>query len=184
MKKMRKGFTLIELLIVIAILATLSAAMMVSSAKATLGAKVTTIYNNIQAIKTAAMLYQVNQGPSFKEANVTAANLKAADLIDVDDYNKDKDGNENLIRYAIVEGSTTDGTGAYVICTFYDDTDYEDIANSLKAYKNLRIDSADCTVGAFLYHNTPATFDKDANVTYDVEFAYPAASSGGGTTNP
>ena len=179
MKKMRKGFTLVELLVVIAILGVLAAGMSVSSAKATMAAKVTTIYNNINAIKTAALIYQLNEGLGFKEENVTAKALKDAELIDVDDYNKGKDGKETLIRYAIVEGNTANGTGAYVICTFLDDTDYEDIAESLSAYKNIRIEKEkDYTVGAFLYHNTPAEFNSE--VTYDIEFKYPASESTGG----
>ena len=179
MKGFRKGFTLVELLIVIAILGALSAAMSVSSSKATTAAKVTTIYNNINTIKTAALLYQLQEGASFKEENVTAKALSDAELINLDDYNKDKSGTkDNPVRYAIVAGDNSNGTGAYVICTFYDETDYDDIAKSLSAYKNIRVDEDKCTVGAFLYHNTPAT---KGNAAYDVVFAYPSTTT---TTNP
>ena len=43
MKKLRKGFTLVELLIVVAILGSLSAAMSLSSGRATASAKASTI---------------------------------------------------------------------------------------------------------------------------------------------
>lgn len=187
MKKMRKGFTLVELLIVIAIIATLSAAMSVSGSNANAAAKASTIYTNINAIKTAAVLYQLQQGDGFKETNVTAANLKEADLIDLDEYNGKNTITEdentittyNNIVYAIQQGTAASGSGesatsakgAYVICKFADDGDYTGIAKALAGYKNIRIDSTNNTVGAFLYHNTPKT---KGSLAYDTDFSYPS----------
>ena len=185
MKKMRKGFTLIELLIVIAILATLSAAMLVASGSATAAAKASTIYTNIGNIKTAATLYQLQEGTRFKESKVNKEALQDADLLDLDSYNtvmtKAADGDDpaeyenNSIVYEIVAGKTESNKniGAYVICSFKDDNDFKAIANALKGYTDIRIDTTNYTVGAFLFHITPATKgDKD----YDTEFTFTAAN--------
>lgn len=57
MKRTRKGFTLVELLIVVAILATLSAAMTVSVMGSTAKAKAATIASNVNAFVNAAAMY-------------------------------------------------------------------------------------------------------------------------------
>ncbi len=57
MKTSRKGFTLVELLIVVAILATLTATMMVSMNGATAKAKAATIASNVDACVTAVKKY-------------------------------------------------------------------------------------------------------------------------------
>ncbi len=174
MKRTRKGFTLVELLIVIAILGALSAGMSVSSSKATAAAKVTTIYNNITSIKTAAVLYQLQEGNEFKEVNATAENLKKADLVDVESYNSGKETSKpNTILYKIVAAA---GKGTYVICKFADDSDADVIAETLKGYKNIRLDETNKTVGAFLYHNTAATQTTgDDAPSYETAFTYPSA---------
>ena len=179
MKKFRKGFTLVELLIVISILGALSAAMSVASAKATVAAKASAINTNISNIKTAAALYQMEKGNAFKESTISVKELKDADIIDLDEFNKvntvtTKNGKTSItstasnILYAIKAG-TTEGAGAYVICKFADDSDAAKIALALAGYKNIRIDTTNNTVGAFLYHNTaPAR----GTAAYDVEFEY------------
>ena len=174
MKRTRKGFTLIELLIVIAIVAILAAAMTVSGSSANAAAKASTIYNNINAIKTAAVLYQLQAGNGFKESDVNAEKLKSEKLLDLDLYNKDKDNNESLIKYTITAGTATGG-GAYVVCNFANEADRQAIAKSLKNYKNIRFDDndyiADVTaIGAYLYHDTPYEQDKDA--AYEVEMTF------------
>ncbi len=191
MRNTRKGFTLVELLIVITIMSILSAAMVVSGSSANAAAKASTIYNNINAIRTSAMVYQLQKGIGFKESGITAALLKTEVELDLDEYNKTKEGTtetDNNITYAIVAGTST-GAGAYVICKFADDGDATGIAKALKGYKNVRINETDKTIGAFLFHNTPATYDSTAtnNLAYDCAFAYPtgdSSSSGGGSTEP
>ena len=178
MKRTRKGFTLIELLIVITIMAILSAAMAVSGSSASAAAKASTIYNNINAIRTSAIMYQLQRGLGFKESSITADLLKSEVELDLADYNK-TDNADNNIKYAIVAG-TEAGAGAYVICSFKSDGDFKGIAKALKGYKNVRLDdTTDYTIGAFLFHNTPATYDAEAtnNLAYDCAFSYPTAAA-------
>jgi|GEM_PF-1453436 len=189
MRNTRKGFTLIELLIVITIMSILSAAMAVSGSSANAAAKASAIYTNINAIKTAAIMYQVQEGTSFKESNVTAANLKDSDILDLDAYNNrtvkeetsggttTKNVTYDNIKYAIVAGETDasgNNLGAYVICSFADDGDAKNIAKALTGYKNIRIADGEAstnkyTVGAFLYHNTPK---EKGSLAYDRDFDY------------
>ena len=177
MKKFRKGFTLVELLIVIAILGTLAAAMSVSSSSATAAAKAATIYNNINAIKTAAVLYQLQEGNSFKESDVTQAKLQEADILDLDIYNK-KGSTNNAIQYTITAGAEVEenasaGAGAYVVCDFSADNDYEAIAKALESYPNIRLnateDASATKVGALLFHNTPAEYE-EGKPSYNADF--------------
>ena len=177
MKKLRKGFTLVELLIVIAILGALSAGMSVSSSKATAAAKATTINNNINAIKTAAALYQLQEGNEFKESKVDASELKKANILNLDIYNKGKDGTTaSVIQYTITKGADA-GAGAYVVCNFAKDKDSVEIAKILRGYKNLRFDKeydaneeTATAVGSFLYHDTLS--DQDTDLAYDCAFTY------------
>ena len=174
MKRTRKGFTLVELLIVIAILGILSAAMSISGSKATAAAKANTIYNNITAIKTAALLYRMQEGIYFHEKLIDNSALEASELAFINEYN-----NEEGIKYAIVPG-TAEGKGAYVICDFRKDSDFDAIANNLYAYRNIRVNVTPdtATVGAFLFYNTS---ENKTQYLYDVEeFKYPASESTGG----
>ena len=180
MGKSRKGFTLVELLIVIAIIAILSAAMTVSGSSANAAAKASTIYNNINAIRTSAIMYQLQKGIGFKESGITAELLETEVELDLDDYNKTGE-TENNILYAIVAGDAETGAGAYVICKFADDGDATGIAKALKGYKNVRLDENGKTIGAFLYHNTTATQATGTGApAYDCAFAYPTEETGGG----
>ena len=187
----RKGFTLVELLLVIVIIGILAAAMSLAGGSATASAKASTIYNNIRNIKTAALMYQVQAGNQFKESNVNKTALK--DFVDLDAYNNmtsrqvgaTREVTANNIMYQVVAG-TEAGAGAYVICSFNADGDAKAIANALKGYQDIRIDTSDSsttdatpkyTVGAFLYHNTPAEKGKAADgtavkITYDVEMVF------------
>lgn len=181
----RKGFTLVELLLVIVIIGILAAAMSLAGGSATASAKASTIYNNIRNIKTAALLYQVQAGNQFKESNVSKTTLK--DFVDLDAYNNmtstqvgaTRVVKANNIMYQVVAG-TEAGAGAYVICSFKEDGDAKAIANALKGYQDIRIDTSATsdsdttlkyTVGAFLYHNTPATKETDGEA-YDVDMAF------------
>lgn len=169
----RKGFTLVELLIVVAIIGVLAATMSMSAGNATAVAKASTIYSNIRNIKSAALVYQVQQGDQFSEKNLSKAALE--DLIDLDVYNKTND-KDNNIQYKIVAGGAS-GEGAYVICNFNDDGDNAAIADALKNYKDVRIEGDEATlytVSSFLYHNTPSTYDATAenNKTYDRKFDF------------
>ena len=185
MRKFRKGFTLVELLLVISIIGTLAATLSLAGGSATAAAKASTIYTNIQNIKTAAMLYQLQEGTQFKETNVTKANLQAAEIIDLDSYNKTGTGTsavKNSIMYEVVAGTAaktgnnaTSAKGAYVICSFANDSDFKAIAKALKSYKDIRVNGddeneTDYTVGAFLFHTTPATADDTAS--YNCAFTF------------
>ena len=184
MKAVRKGFTLVELLLVISIIGTLAATLSLAGGSATAAAKASTIYTNIQNIKTAAMLYQLQEGTQFKETNVTKANLQAAEIIDLDSYNKTGTGEEavnNSIMYEVVEGEAAAGEepakGAYVICSFANDSDFKAIAKALKSYKDIRVNGdddgeTDYTVGAFLFHTTPADGTDTDNYSYNREFEF------------
>ena len=162
--------------------------MSVASAKATVAAKASTINTNIANIKTAAALYQMAKGNSFKESEVDAAALKAEDLIDIEEFNKVTTGYivknkvttptqvDSTILYAIQKG-VDKGAGAYVICKFDDESEPAKIASALMGYKNLRIDTTNNTVGAFLYHNTPATKPATNAPAYETDFTYPTAAA-------
>ncbi len=76
MKKARKGFTLVELLIVVAILATLTAAMTASISGTTAKAKAAMIANNVEVMKSAATQYYTeNMEDSSKLAGATTKNV-------------------------------------------------------------------------------------------------------------
>ena len=186
MKRTRKGFTLVELLLVISIIGTLAATLSLAGGSATAAAKASTIYTNIQNIKTAAMLYQLQEGTQFKETNVDKTHLQAAEVIDLDSYNKTGTGAsavKNSIMYEVVAGvaattgeNATSAKGAYVICSFANDSDFKAIAKALKSYKDIRIDGDDdnetgYTVGAFLFHTTPND-GTDTTISYNCAFTF------------
>lgn len=190
----RKGFTLVELLIVVAIIGVLASMMTLSAGSSTATARAATIYNNIHSIKMAGLMYKMQEGDAFSEKNVTGANFKTAQLLDMDTYNT-TNGSPNNIQYKIVAGTEAkaavpdsdpdDGEddseaavpakGAYVICSFNSDTDKVAIAKALRGYKDIRINGdddgeTDYTVGAFFYHTTKS--EKDEDEDYDTDFAF------------
>ena len=74
MKMKREGFTLVELLIVIAIVGALSATMSVATSGSTAKAKAVAIASNVEACRTAAMLY-------VNDATDNISTLKADDML-------------------------------------------------------------------------------------------------------
>ena len=167
----KKGFTLVELLIVVAIMGVLAAMMSLSAGSSTATAKAAAINNNIHNIKMAAMMYMIQQGDSFTEANVDDAAITGTTAVNLTTLN----ANNTRIQYKIVKG-TEDGTtkaitaGAYVICKFATDTDSTAIATALGGFRDLRVDTDNGTVGSLLYH--PTAKEQDETVTWDAEMAY------------
>ena len=78
MKHVRKGFTLVELLIVIAILGALSATMSVSTSGATAKAKAAAIAANVEACKSAALMFVNDES---KTVTGTTANAMLSDML-------------------------------------------------------------------------------------------------------
>ena len=76
----RKGFTLVELLIVIIVIGVLATMMMLSSSEAVSSAKVTTIINDLRAMKTAALSYYADHSASHTGA-WTKEDLKLENLL-------------------------------------------------------------------------------------------------------
>ena len=134
MKKARKGFTLVELLIVVAILATLTATMMVSMRGATAKAKATSIAANLESCHTAAMLYYAASGDkdlsSITAENMLKVNLKTWENLKGD--NSDTATVKDAIVYTAV-GSGVENWSVNV--DFSGDSEAADIA---KALNNMR----------------------------------------------
>ena len=172
MKRTRKGFTLVELLIVVAIMGVLAAMMSLTAGSSTATAKAAAINNNIHNIKMAAMMYMIQQGDSFAETNLNATVIDATNAVSITTLN----ANNTRIQYKIVAGTENDTThaitaGAYVICSFANDTDKTAIATALGGFRDLRVDSTSATVGSLLYHPTASSQGSDA---WDAAMAFPS----------
>lgn len=81
MKRARKGFTLVELLVVVAILATLASVMTYSVRGATAKAKAATIARNVEACKTAAALYVVDEDREMPTGVTSLSDVEADDML-------------------------------------------------------------------------------------------------------
>lgn len=135
MKRTRKGFKLVELLIVVAILATLTATMMVSMRGATAKAKEASIAANLETCHTAALLYYAASGDKdlskVDAEDMLTTNLKT--------WYKLKGGNDDAITY------TAKGTGSKywsVNVDFSKDSECDEIAEALhnmRGYDNVTV---------------------------------------------
>ena len=145
MKRTRKGFTLVELLIVIAIIGTLSAAMMVASGRATASAKASTIISNVEACKTAASMYLADNYAADLSATAATAFLKenSAYIPNFGDFSKDG------IKFTV-----GDGTGYKewsVTVNFQNEADADGIQSALAKHKGYNDELNPNEVGEGVY---------------------------------
>ena len=135
MRNTRKGFTLVELLIVVAILATLTATMMVSMRGATAKAKAASIAANLESCHTATLLYYAASGDKdlskVQAEDMLTTNLKT--------WYKLKGGDGDSIKYtAVGEGSKYWSVNV----DFSGDAEAEQIAEALhnmRGYSNVML---------------------------------------------
>lgn len=135
MRNTRKGFTLVELLIVVAILATLTATMMVSMRGATAKAKAASIAANLESCHTATLLYYAASGDKdlskVDAEDMLTTNLKT--------WYKLKGGDGDSIKYtAVGEGSKYWSVNV----DFSGDAEADDIARALhnmRGYDNVTV---------------------------------------------
>ena len=131
MKRTRKGFTLVELLIVVAILATLTATMMISMNGATAKAKASSIAANLDSCHAAAMLYYSKYGDLAELQTVTTENMLKDSLKTWDKMKGDKD--KDTIYYTAGNTSATNAPDKWaVLVDFSADPEAEEIAKALK----------------------------------------------------
>ncbi len=132
MRHVHKGFTLVELLIVIAIIGTLSAMMSVSTSGATAKAKAAAIAANVDACKSAAVLYAINATDDVSEK--TADDVLKESIPTWIDFS---DGNT---KYAAVTGDDGKGSDKWAITVDFsgepEKVAIRDALRKIKGYKN------------------------------------------------
>ena len=154
MKKARKGLTLVDLLIVVAILATLTATMMVSMRGATAKAKAASIAANLESCHTAAMLYYAASG----DKNLSSVTAEEMLTVNLKTWYKLKGGTDDSITY------TAAGSGPQywsVNVDFSNDAEKKEIAEALhnmRGYSNVELIAS---AGFDILGATPAYADDE-----------------------
>ena len=141
-KNLRCGFTLVELLIVIAIIGALSATMSVITTGTTAKAKAAAIASNVEACKSAAVMYTLNT-----EVDVSD---KTADDVLAEVIKTWKDFSKGAVKYEAVTGTEGQGSEKWAITVdFTGDPEKEAIKTELakiKGYGKYGDDNGDSRV--------------------------------------
>ena len=131
MKRLRYGFTLVELLIVIAIIGALSATMSVVTSGSTAKAKAAAIVSNVEACKSAAVLYVLNASVDISDK--TADDVLKASVKAWVDFSDQTNG---TIKYQAITGSEGQGSDAWAITVdFSGDPEKVNIRTELQKIK-------------------------------------------------
>ena len=142
MKHVHNGFTLVELLIVIAIIGALSATMSVITTGTTAKAKAAAIASNVEACKSAAVMYTLNAEEDVSE--------KTADDVLAEVIKTWKDFSKGAVKYEAVTGDTGKGSDKWAITVdFTGDPEKEAIKTELakiKGYGKYGSDNGDSRV--------------------------------------
>ena len=149
MRKMRKGFTLVELLIVIAILGALSAAMTTSTQKATGLAKAQAIVDNINACRTAAILYYSENRDADLSSTNASAFLTSTYIPNWEDFTT------GGIKFSA--GSGTKFEGWDIAVDFESDGDAEGIKTALEKIRGYSSSTATTEINKKKFNVTLAT---------------------------